>query len=629
MAFHINNTENMNDYRSYLEYTLPTFLEGVVDITNKKIVIELGAKEYHLDYGFLLHNHDVVIKGAGMGKTKLILDETLNGFCQYIDDAILNFQGQDDSDGFCPINVTIENLTIKTNISKNETEADFVEDLPHSKIAHHPSYLIKCYNVQSFTMHHVEIETKNIETTCLDIRRGTNIDIRGCILTNYNRRWQGGSIWLRGNIENVVIEDNDFYKYGNDEVIAIFDLNSYMGLNDALEISKKNVQIRYNRFFCQDENGGINPESIINETGDRGKWDGANQRFITCFTNQDSNKELVNGVVVQRPTPCHQTISGIHLYNNEFYINAPSTHLFTAAFDKYTTFKDVSVKGNIINYGPWTINGNNTAWTEMMDFCVYYDTIYDSQVLDGHYDSFSEEPFLITGNTINCSTHARNIHTQNGVQYYADNHIIVDIKGTKVIFDENTVICTRDTYSDDEHSYATKGVELFHCGVKGGEIMFSKNHCEGLKSLMHLKGLSGNNPITKARVWGCGNYLQGNPRIVHTNILEGHEFMINNEIICDYPVFFLEEFANTGNVIFVGNRVYRDLSRVTHYPTVYGHIFYTGSYGNNIQSMKLVCCDNIFDNLITNGMYEHLQSQHMLSVAKYAHTNNIFSNHIE
>ena len=146
---------------------------------------------------------------------------------------------------------------------------------------------------------------------------------------------------------------------------------------------------------------------------------------------------------------------------------------------------------------------------------------------------------------------------------------------------------------------------------------------------LFLTGLNENNPITKARVWGCGNYLQGNPRIVHTNILESHEFMIDNDIICDYPVFFLEEFANTGNVFFVGNRVYRDLSRVSHYLSVYGHIYYTGSCGNKIQSMQLVCCDNIFENLITSGMYEHLQSRHMLSVAKYAHTNNIFSNHIE
>ena len=322
---------------------------------------------------------------------------------------------------------------------------------------------------------------------------------------------------------------------------------------------------------------------------------------------------------MQRATPCHQTVNSIHLLNNEFYINAPVSHLFTAAFDKYTKFKDVSASNNIINYGNWTLIGNSSNKKELKDFGIYYDTPYASNVLDGNYDGFSDEPFFIKGNTITCGINIRNYQVSGGNQYYVDNHIIVDIKGTKVFFDNNTVLCTREAYSSDEKNYANKGVDLFQLG-KGGEIEFSNNHCEGLKKL--LGSTSGSNSIIIVKIWGHGNYLQGNPRIVYVNTLESYIFMTNNEIICDYPIFFLEEFANTGAAIFKGNRVYRDLSRVIYFTTSFGHIYYTSNPGsnNNIQSMKLICCDNIFDNMPLNTMYTHLQTS-----MRNIHKNNIFS----
>ena len=389
----------------------------------------------------------------------------------------------------------------------------------------------------------------------------------------------------------------------------------------AEEISKKNVEIRYNRFYCQDDNGGQNIDSIITETGDRGTWDGCNQRFIAVYTNQDSNK-VKNALdeIVLSSTPCHQAINGIHFYNNEFHINAPLSHLFTAAFDKYTTFKDIAFRNNTIDYAGWTVEGSSSNFKELMDFCVFYDTGYASE-LDGDYDGFSEEPFYITGNTITCGSNIRNVRTKNGIQFYVDNHIIVDFKGTKVFFNKNTVICTREEYTSDEQSYANKGVEVFHCGGKGGEIVFSNNHCEGIKSLICWN--SAGSPITLGRSWGCGNYLQGDPRITHINILECHDSMLSNEIIADYPIFFLEEFANTGTAQFIGNRVYRDISRATYFTTPWGHIYYTGTTGsnNNIQSMRLVSCDNVFDNLMMQNMYSYLQSGTMRTI----HKSNVFA----
>lgn len=600
----------------FLDYCIPTFLVNNFDITNESIIIELGEGEYTLDYGILLHHHNVVIRGCGSDKTTLKIPEDIE---YSYDDAIINLQGKygKDQNGHVidiKISVTIIGLTIETDVTRNQALAHDYE------LIREESYLIKCYNVKSFVMRDVKIKAEYLKTTCIDLRRGFNIDIRDCEFMNYNSRWTGGIIWLRGDIENVFIEHNDFYKYGNDEVVGIFDVNNFVGVNEFDEVSKKNINIRYNRFYCQDSNGGGNA-NVLDE------WDGCNQRFIACYTNQaNNNKESINSNLLQQSTPCHQTINGIHFDNNQFHINAPLSHLFTMAFDKYTTYKDVTMNGNVINYGTWIVDGNSSNWKELMDFCIYYDTNYAFSDPNAQYDGYCDEPFFICGNTLTCGTNIRNLGSNSGVSYYQDNHMCVDIEGTKAVFDNNVIKCSRETFTLDEYAFARKGIEIIHCSAKCGEAILRNNRCEGLHFLASLTGKSAIKPITKARLFCSGNYLQGDTRINHLNILESHEFMINNEIIADYPVFFAQELANNGTVVFTGNSVYRDDTRVPHF-SAYGHIYYTGHTGssNNIQSMKFICCDNIFENTDnTQAMYEYLQSN-----IKIVHKNNIFDNILE
>ena len=296
------------------------------------------------------------------------------------------------------------------------------------------------------------------------------------------------------------------------------------------------------------------------------------------------------------------------------------------AFDKYTTYKDVTMNGNVINYGTWIVDGNSSNWKELMDFCIYYDTDYASSDPNAQYDGYCDEPFGICGNTLTCGTNIRNLGSNSGVSYYQDNHMCVDIKGTKAVFDNNVIKCSRETFTLDEYSFARKGIEIIHCSAKGGEAILRNNRCEGLRCLSSLTGKSSSKSITKARLFCSGNYLQGDTRINHLNILESHEFMVNNEIIADYPIFFVQEFADKGTAVFTGNRVYRDDTRVPHF-SAYGHIYYTGHTGssNNIQSMKFICCNNIFENTDnTQTMYEYIQSN-----IKIVHKNNIFGNTLE
>lgn len=608
----------------YNRFSIPTFLEstppGSFNIAPKEIVIEIPEGDYLLDYSLMFLDHDVVIKGAGMGKTVLLIDES-DDFLHFTDDAVLNFQGADSqTHGFIPINVRIENLTIQTNISKEEAETPAAG----SNLTTRETYLIKCYNVESLIMRNVEIRTSNLSTTCLDIRRGKNINISGCVFANFNRRWKGGCVWLRGDMENVNIVDNDFYKYGNDEVIGIWGANSYSGSNEADFISKKNINIRYNRIYCQDTNGGPNSDAIINDVvdGRNGMWNGSNQRFIVLFTNQDDNViQVSENVFEQRDTPCLYTLNGIHITNNELYINAPIDYLFTMALDKHTTYKEISINNNIIKYGNWRMSG------DLVDFCIEYDTPYDFSQIEGGYNLSSDEAFDISGNTIECGSNRFYVKEPDGDEYDVDSHRCLEFSGVVVHFNKNLIKYTRCRYTPDEANYPNKGLELFYTRLKGGTVIFNENHCEGLKNLMITNQQSTAIPIIN--LVGRSNYLCGNPRIDYVNVDESHVSLIGNELVCEYQLFLVCEFADSGTVIFEGNRVHRDMSRVPTYTVPLGQIFYTGKTNgdNDIPSMQFICCGNIFDNLhYSSLMYNDFLK---LSTIRAIHENNIFVDTVE
>lgn len=602
---------NRNYSDLFNDYSIPAFLENNVTISNKDIVIELVAGSFTLDYNILFHCHNVIIKGAGQDRTVLNINQDID----YYGDSLISLKGAEGDE----ISVSISDLTIQSNVTQLQANQR------NYKLTQEESFLIKCYHVKSFEMRNVTINVQNIETTCLNLRRGFNIDIRECTFINYNRRWTGGGIWLQGDQENITIEDNDFYKYGNDEVIGIWGSNNFAGTNDADEISKKNINICYNRFYCQDGNGGENTSSIISENSE--DWDGCNQRFITVYTSQRDNVERVNENYVQRSTPCLYTVNGIHITNNEITINAPIHYLFTVAFDKYTKFKDIAIRNNIINYGDWLVTGDTPGSKGVEDFNIGYDTTFGSSNIPGNYDQTSDEAFLIEENTITCGCNVRNTDTYNNEPCYVDCHRCLEIDGVAVLFNKNRILYTRGTFTEDEGNTAHKGIELFYVNDKGGSIIFNDNHCEGLKLLLYAYGSGVTIPFV--RLYGCGNYLHGNARLAYNNLEESHVTLIGNEFISDYQLFLISEYANTGTVVFTGNRVYREMSRNTCYTVPKGQIFYTGKNdsSSNINSMSFVCCDNIFENLIYSGsMYYDFQK---VSAIKALHKDNIFSDTIE
>ena len=65
-------------------YSLPSFLEGNIDVTNQETIIELGPGTFVMDYGLQFSNHDTIIKGSGLEQTILIINQNID----FDDDSI-------------------------------------------------------------------------------------------------------------------------------------------------------------------------------------------------------------------------------------------------------------------------------------------------------------------------------------------------------------------------------------------------------------------------------------------------------------------------------------------------------------------------------------------------------------
>jgi len=635
-TFELNSTNATFDSKGYM--VMSGLINSLSSVTDREIEIMLGEGTFNFGNGIFLSGHDVVIRGAGMDKTILIFTSTID----YKDDALFNFQGTADDE----ISVEFRDMTVKTNVVASMVSPST------SKLISSSSYLIKCYYVHSFVMRRVHIQIANLACTCIDIRKGSNIDIRQCKFENYNRRTVGGILWLRGDIENVHVIDNTFYKYGNDEAVAIWSTNNFVGVSVGDEFSKRNIHICHNRFYYGDDTSVLYGTSIKTNL-----WDGVVDRFIAIFTNQDdytgdstgdntddSTDDSTDNITYEstyesgnedeNEDACRHIVNGIHLDNNEFHINGAISHLVTVAFDKNTSFKDVNLNHNIIDYGTgWHTAGSASSWAELMDFCIYYDTNYCANEKNDSdaYIAYSDETFSIVGNTITCGSNVYNVlestdASGNTTTYNQDNHIVLDYRGARVLFADNLVRCTRDEATSDEVDFANKGVIMLHSGFKSGEILFKHNHCEGLHALATITAFRYDkyvdNVIKTCRIDAEGNYLQGDTRILLQDVKEAHIIMRDSELHSEYPIFFLEEFADQGSAFFRGNLVCResrlsgDLSK--------GYFIYTGSSASNVTSARFICEGNVFHNIAKTNVYPSLPS-----TVTCVHKNNIFKDTTE
>ena len=383
------------------------------------------------------------------------------------DDAIFNIQNEHST----PVDILISDLEIRAEFSLAE-----VESLPPI-ISHHEidsnamasidnngdsdltidtgkttllythwfdknlnPVLFKVYEASSFRMFNVKLYSQFLNITHVFLHWCENVEIVNCVFENYNARKVGGNLWLWDRTKNVRIENNDFYKYGNDESIAIWGSSCFSKDEDKLYKTKEtlsglddfsyanrivnfeNIHIKNNRFFYgkpisgspsiekKIDTGQINSHDGLNfpdrvDTSryeNEEKWDGVCDFFCTMFFAQLAFRKMgTNDNTRYSVVPyVHYKIKDYCIDGNEFYIDAPIKNLTSFSIDDYCESNDISISSNYIRYGTW-----KNANAQLVDFRISCDDLSGdaSQNTDlGGRGKFNLDQIRIADNTIDC-----------------------------------------------------------------------------------------------------------------------------------------------------------------------------------------------------------------------------------
>ena len=187
------------------------------------------AGKYEFD-GSLKFRCNTTIKGLGPEKTKVIVKEGFtNGKSKIQDDMFFAVHG-----------------------STNHRVKAEIKDISFELASHNgilwtdaPKYLVKIWYGNNVLVDNVVSKTQNAALTNLDLRECSNVVVQNSEFENYNNCKMSGNVWSRGKQNNIVVRNNIFRKYGNDEALAFWGGRS--GIKDDSEL--KDIVVEGNQFY--------------------------------------------------------------------------------------------------------------------------------------------------------------------------------------------------------------------------------------------------------------------------------------------------------------------------------------------------------------------------------------------
>ena len=270
----------------------------------------------------------VVMNGLGRGLSTVILDNGSDhpGFQAFPDDTFFAMIGNSEHN----IYVSITNMSFRL---KDHTGIWWLSDNTQK-------HVVKIYHANSVNINHVESYLKNAGCTNFDLRVCSNVSVSDCKIVNINNCIYGGCLWLRGETHNVTINNNLFYKYGNDETIAFFShlVDAYNGISG--NISRSNINIFNNNFYYgyqgNDKNDLFNDMQFSLISGDTSPYSCTTTDFLFAHNNFFIN-DLTRRVISISFLPS-DLFSNIYFNNNTFidYYVGSIRRFYRSKINRYT-----------------------------------------------------------------------------------------------------------------------------------------------------------------------------------------------------------------------------------------------------------------------------------------------------
>lgn len=473
-VFH-NNQEFINFQRCFVDGHDPDYEPVFQQNTDTELVFHPSNECDHITLTFMYNGGQpyqiinnrafylkgfkkIVIQGARSRKSQRcnipvleVVNECAEGAPTYLDsngnachsythdDAIFNIQNPHSN----PVDVVVSDIEFRVAFKLQDVEsAQMHEHWYDPTIC---PVLFKVYEASSFKMFNVKMYSQYLNFTHVFIHWCENVDIRNCVFRNYNARKIGGNLWLCQRVKNVTIVNNDFYKYGNDENIAIWgdsimsrdEIHCYnskdtlVGLDDEKYANRhlefEHIHIKNNRFYYEKPAHPFESESedfpevvdlgfihteqlrVWEENDSEPQWDGVIDIFQTLYVSQhtpfvkikfntESTSEEDNDHAIVPYVHFH--ISDVVVSGNEYYINSPMRTLMGYTFDNFCRTEGIQITNNLIKHGSWAHNQ-----CQLQDFKIVYDKNPDREAgtdLEGT-NKMCLDPIRIEGNTIECA----------------------------------------------------------------------------------------------------------------------------------------------------------------------------------------------------------------------------------
>ena len=449
------------------------------------VVLNFGSGTYTV-LGTIPMKCNVIIKGEGCDKTTILLDNGRDkaGFKAFTDDTFFRITGTLKN----PVTVSITDVSFKLKDHKGIWWEDVEK------------YAVKIYHANRVDIHDVNSYMANAKITNFDLRVCSNVSVTDCIITNYNNCQVGGCVWVRGEMDNVNIKRNKFYKYGKDEIVGIFDrVVDNTGKYIRGKANRTNIFIEDNEFFYGYNGKDKDPLA-------------QNQTSLTLQTD-----------LLKSNDRC--TTRNFHVRGNTFHMQDLTNRCMFVCFDPADIHEEIYIENNqIINEA---INSNERYYRQ------------DIEVQDL---SSCGETIHIVGNNVRNKNLVLSPFGTQGYSFLLIQGGVVDLKGNRVI---NEVV-------KNPVDGKSTGMQFVWSGAKGGSVTMRDNVCKGLMCVAYVGGGDGTPLFT---LNASNNYFEGDTRVYSHKIKELHLYFTGNTFKSSSMNFFLQEFASRGTVVFNNNDV--------------------------------------------------------------------------
>ena len=452
---------------------------------NDTVILNFGKGTFTISGTVEFKSH-VIIKGQGIENTTILLDngQDSRSFKAFTDDTYFKVFGTLKH----PVSFSMSMLTMRLKDHKG-IWWDGKE-----------KFAVKVYHADPVDIHHVESYMSNAMITNFDLHVCSNVTVANCILSNYNNCQTGGNLWIRGEMHNINVKNNKFYKYGKDEALGVFDR-----LVDHSKGYVRGKAVRSNIFI-------------------------ENNEFYYGYNGKDKDPEAYNHTIFTLQTDLKKsqdacTTRNFHVRNNKFHMTDATARCMYISFDPADVHEGIYIENNLIE------NENTEA-----------DKRYYRQDIEVNDLSSCADTVHINGNTVR---NKRLVLNPSGNQGYS----FLLIQGGNVCLDGNRIV--NDVVVNPTNGKAT-GMQLVWCGAKGGHLTLRNNVCKGLMCIAYVGAGDGTDHFTlNAR----NNYFEGSTRVYSHKINQLDLNFTGNTFKSSDVNFFLQEFANKGTVVFNNNDV--------------------------------------------------------------------------